>query len=444
MGNEVLGLEFAVRSLPGHVPGFLLTKRNEAGPNGTKQNPQPLVRAEEIGLNAGMAATITPAAPAAADAPKPAGSGASQASTTTTTAKPAPVSLTPTTAFDVEDMLTEAAPAPEPESNQDDPNRDEKANLAAEEQKVDDQASDEATPESEADADSEHEDEAPEVVEDQDGKRLVSAKHLERALKQRATAKTGEREALARAEAAEKQAAEFKAQLEASTEPVAAKETPLALLTKGMKVDLDNAESLEGLQEYADTWLKWCRRHPLGGAPQDGGEEWTPEQVVNQMEWAQSVLESLPKHQEFKTGFHTERAKVKAELPKLFQVGTDEQKAFAAEQRRVLNAATAKDQDHIIARQVLTKDIPLTKLAELAERYREERDGIASFARVPKKPSATTGGGNPEKPKPKLMTVTTRPVSSVKSGLEPGSQPKTLAQKLAAGPQDVEALFDAA
>lgn len=384
-----------------------------------------------------MAATITTAAPAAADAPKPAGSGASAASTTTKTANPAPVSLPPTAAFDVEDLLADAPPAPEAESNQDDPNRDDEPNPEAETQPGKD-ASDDAKPEGEAADNSEHDDEAPEVVEDQDGKRLVSAKHLERALKQRATAKTGEREALARAEAAEKQAAELKAQLEASTEPVASKESSLARLTAKLKVDLDNAKHVESLVEYANNWLNWCERHPLGGVPVKDGEEWTTEEVVDQKQWAQQVLAEIPKHQEFKDGFQTERAKVKAELPKLFQVGTDEQKAFAAEQRRILNAATAKDQDHIIARQVLTKDIPLSKLAELAERYREERDGIAAFARVPKKASTPTGG-NPDKPKPRMVQVSTRPVVSVKPGNADGSR-KTLAQQLAAGPVDVEAL----
>jgi len=382
-----------------------------------------------------MAATITPAAPAAADALKPAGSGASVASTTTKTAHPALVSLPPTAAFDVEDMLANAPPAPEDESNQADPNREDEANPDAEQQDGN-AASDEAKPEGEAAENSEHDDEAPEVVEDQDGKRLVSAKHLERALKQRATAKTSEREALARAEAAEKQAAELKAQLEASTEPTATA-SPLAALTAHMKVDLDNAEAVEGLNEYAQTWLNWCEENPMGGEPVEG-QDWDVKRVVQQKRWAQSVLEALPKHREFKTGFQTERAKVKAELPKLFQGGTEEQKAFAAEQRRILNAATAKDQDHIVARQVLTRDIPLQKLAELAERYREERDGIASFARVPKKASAPTGG-NLDKPKPKIVQVSTRPVGSVKPGHFEGSR-KTLAQQLAAGPVDVEAL----
>lgn len=340
-------------------------------------------------------------------------------------------------------MLADAPPAPAPESNQDDPNRDENANTDAQEQAGDESASDTTKPEGEADEGSEHEEEEPEVVEDQDGKRLVSAKHLERALKQRATAKQEAREERAAREAAEKQAAELKAQIEASTEPVASTVTPLARLTANLKVDLNNAGHLDGLDEYARNWLGWCRRHPLGGSPKEGGEEWTPEQVVDQMEWAQDVLDALPKHREFKTGFATERARVKAELPKLFQVGTEDQKAFAAEQRKVLSAGTAPDQDHIIARQVLTRDIPLSKLAELAERYREERDGIASFARVPKKAS-TNGQANPDKPKPKTVQVSTRPVGSVKPGSETGSHKPTLAEKLAAGPQDVEALFDMA
>jgi len=321
-------------------------------------------------------------------------------------------------------MLAAAPTAPEDEPNQEDPNND-----------------DDANPEAPDQTDSEHSDEEPEVVEDQDGKRLVSAKHLERALKQRATAKTGEREALARAEAAETQAAELKAQLEASAQPLASKELPLARLTAGMKVDLDNAEQLEGLEVHAQAWLDWCEENPMGGTPGEGYEEWDVKQVVQKKRWAQAVLTAIPENREFKAGFQTERAKVKAELPKLFQVGTEEQKAFAAEQRKILNAGTAKDQDYIIARQVLTKDIPLSKLAELAERYREERDGIASFARVPKKAGAVTGG-NPDRPRPRTVQVSTRPVGSVR-GVENGSR-KSLAEKLAAGPQDVEALFDMA
>lgn len=375
-----------------------------------------------------MAAQTNTAAPAAADASKPAGSGALSASTPINPAKPSPVSLPPTAAFDVEDMLADGLPALEPESKQDDLSDDEQN---------DTDANDEAKPEGAADETSEHNDEEPEVVEDQDGKRLVSAKHLERALKQRATAKTSEREALARAEAAEKQAADLKAQLEASTEPVASKDMPLARLTADLEVDLDNPDQVETLVEYATQWRKWCQRHPMGGSPKPESDEWTTEQVVDRLEWTEQLLAEIPKHLDFKTGFPSERAKVKAELPKLFQVGTDEQKAFAAEQRKILNAGTATDQDHIIARQVLTKDIPLSKLAELAERYREERDGIASFARVPKKASAT--GANPDKPKPKPMQVSTRPVLNVKPGNADGSR-KTLAQQLAAGPVDVEAL----
>lgn len=389
-------------------------------------------------------AANTNAAPAAADATKPAGSGASTASTTTTTAKPALVSLPPTAAFDVEDMLADAPPAPESESNQDDPNRDENANPDAQEQTGEESASDTTQPAGEAAEGSEHEEDEPEVVEDQDGKRLVSAKHLERALKQRATAKQEAREERAAREAAEKQAAELKAQIEASTEPPATSMSPLSSLTAGMKVDIDNAEHLDGLNEYASNWLNWCERHPLGGTPTKDGEEWTTEQVVDQKQWAQKVIAAIPTHREFKTGFQTERARVRAELPKLFQVGTEEQKAFAAEQRRILNAGSAKDQDHIIARQVLTKDIPLSKLAELAERYREERDGIASFARVPKKAGTASGAGAPDKPRPKLVQVSTRPVGSVKPGSGDGSHKPSLAEKLAAGPQDVETLFDVA
>lgn len=339
-------------------------------------------------------------------------------------------------------MLADAPQASEPESNPDDLNRDDNANLNAEGQTGDDLASDPANADDKAEDSSEHNDEEPEVVEDQDGKRLVSAKHLERALKQRATAKTSEREALARAEAAEKQAAELKSQLEASTAPLASKELPLARLTANLNVDINDADQLEGLEEYASNWLNWCERNPLGGSPTKDGEEWTTSQVVDQKQWAQRVLAEIPKHVDFKTSFASERAKVKAELPKLFQVGTEEQKAFAAEQRKILSAATAKDQDHIIARQVLTKDIPLSKLAELAERYREERDGIASFARVPKRASQASEN-NSDRPKPKTVIVSTRPVGSVKPGTESSSR-KTLAEKLAAGPQDVEALFDMA
>lgn len=338
----------------------------------------------------------------------------------------------------MEDLLADAPHAPEPESNPDDPNRDEKPDA---ETQAGEDPGEEIQPEDPAAENSEHSEDEPEVVVDQDGKRLVSAKHLERALKQRATAKTAEREALARAEAAETQAAELKAQIEASTAPVVSKEQPLARLTQEakLKVDLDNPAQLETLEEYASSWLNWCERNPLGGVPVKDGEEWSTEQVVDQKQWAQKVLAEIPKHLEFKTGFQSERAKVKAELPKLFQVGTEEQKAFAAAQRLILSAATAKDQDHIIARQVLTKDIPLSKLAELAERYREERDGVASFARVPKKGSSTPTGGNPDKPKPRLVQVSTRPVVSVKPGAADGSR-KTLAQQLAAGPVDVEAL----
>lgn len=347
------------------------------------------------------------------------------------------MSLDSTTAIDVEDLLGGDEAAAEPESKQDDPKRDDD-DATPDANEHGDGASDKDKPEDKDDKDSEeHEEEdEPEVVEDQDGKRLVSAKHLERALKQRATAKAGEREALSRAEAAEKAASELKAQLEASTsKPVTGTgEALMHLLPEGTKFDPGNETHLTQLEDYAQTWLDWCEENPTGGEPSDG-VEWDAKQVVQKKREVQKLLAVIPKHREFQARFGEEQAKVKAAHPKLFQAGTVEHKAYAAARNELLNLAAAADQDSIIAELVTYRQM----------KHRETAEG-GSWVFVPKKAGAKSDGATTDnKPRPKAVQVTTRPVGSVKPGMETGSRNhKTLAEKLAAGAQDVEALFDAA
>jgi hypothetical protein len=371
-----------------------------------------------------MAAQSDNAAPAAANATPTAGSAEAGALTPQQTAAHPLLSSSPTAAFDVEDLLDRPQAAPEPaESNQEtDPPSAEEQPATDEVQSTSDQAGD---PEEEV---------APEEVEDQNGKRLVSANHLERALKQRATAKEAAREATAKAEAAEAKAAALETQLAALTEKPAAASLPLAgLAPEGF--DLQNEDHLAKLETLATNWLKWCKRNPMGGTPVKDGDEWDVEAVVNQQEWAEAVLKAVPETRDFKTAFATERAKVKAELPDLFKPGTADNAAYIAEQRKILSAGTAKDQDTIIARQVLTKDIPLKELATLAAQYREKQAGTADFPRVPKKPAPSPAA--PASAKPKTVTVTTRPVLNVKPGAQTGSR-QTIAERLAAGPVDAE------
>ena len=331
----------------------------------------------------------------------------------------------------MEDLLGGDEAAAEEASNVDDPNRDDNANPDADEQG--DNASDKDKPEDkdkDGEGSEEHEEE-PEVVVDQDGKRLVSAKHLERALKQRATAKAGEREALARAEAAEKEASELKAQLEAGMEkPVTGtSEALMRLLPEDTKFDANNPEHLSSLEEHAQSWLDWCEENPMGGEPTEG-QDWDAKQVVQKKRQVQKMLTAIQAHRKFQSDVETERARVKAANPKLFQVGTEEQKVYASTRSELLNIATAANQDSIIAELVNYRQM----------KQRESAEG-GSWVFVPKKASAKSEGAAPDKPKPKAVQVTTRPVVSVKPGTESGSR-KTLADKLAAGPVDVEDLLD--
>jgi len=371
-----------------------------------------------------MAAQPNPAAPAAADATTTAGSGESSASTTQQTARPSLLSLPSTAAFDVEDLPDGEMNATAPESKTEDPTNDA---TDATEQTEDTSATDEA-----GDIPDEH-DEEPEVVEDQDGKRLVSAKHLERALKQRATAKTSEREALARAEAAEKQASDLKTQLEATlVKPVTGTEQALMrFLPDDSKFNPNDEQALAQLETHAKKWIDWCEENPMGGEPNEG-EDWDTKQVVRQKREMQKILQAVRDHRDFQTKLTTERAKVQTANPKLFQVGTEEQKAHATARKELLGLASAPNQDAIIAELVNYRTM----------KQREAAEG-GSWVFVPKKASNKSEATATERPKARTVQVTTRPIGSVRANAETGSR-KTMADKLAEGAQDVEALFDAA
>lgn len=365
----------------------------------------------------GMAAPTPLAAPAAADAPTPEGSGVSVASTPSPTPSPKPLSLDSSSAVDAEDLLDgedheEAAT----ESNPEDPNPDAQDEVNPEDQ----------DPDGETDPDAD--DEVPEVVEDENGKRLVSASHLERALKQRAKAKQAEREALSRAEAAELQATELKAQLTAGMDKPALTDSPLLRLApKG--IDPDNAEHLTTLEAHAQEWLDWCEENPVGGEVE--GEEWDTKAVVQQRRWAQAVLKAIPQHRDFQAQFTAERAKVKAQNPRLFEAGTPENKAYQTLRGKLLNFGASADQDALIA-----------ELVEYRKMKEEIANGIADYPRVPKKPTAAKPA-EADKPKPKPVRVTTRPVGLVKPSSTISGR-GSVSERLAAAtaPTDVEDLID--
>lgn len=375
-----------------------------------------------------MAATTTTAVSAAADVSKPAGSGASTTSSTAASATPSPEFL-PAMSYDVEDMLAaEGTPVADTTKVTEDPKRDdEKASAEGETPGAEASAEEiEATGDEAANAD-EGSDE-PEVLQDETtGKKLVGARHFERMLKQRNAAKHAEREAREALELEKAKTADLESKLTSGGDkPVVTTDLPLTRLAP--QVNPNNPEHLTQLEQHAQDWLNWCERHPTGGAPGDGSEEWDTDRVVDQKRWANAVLKAIPEHRKFQTDFTTERAKVKAENPQMFQAGTEEHKAHGEYQRKLLNFRTAADQDAIIA-----------KLIKLDRMETEERTGVASYPRVPKTKAAIKTDG--DKPKPKPVTVITRPLGSVKPGSAEGVTKTTLAEKLAAGPADVEALF---
>ena len=246
----------------------------------------------------------------------------------------------------------------------------------------------------EADATSSDEaDDKAEVVQDQTGKKLIGVRHFNRVLRQRNEAKAAMR-------ALESKLAEATTKLnQIDDKPVVVpvREDPLAAVT--------NTEQLEATESNAKAWRAWCRRNPNGGTPPvQGAEEMDAEQVANSLEWAESILEAAPVKRTFLSEFTQTRAQVRKEMPQMFTPGTEEHTAYQSLQRKLLNFRTAADQDAIIAR-----------LIKMDRQEREERAGVARYARVELKPKSKDDA------KTTAQVVTTKP--SPKAGQPSGSLP---------------------
>lgn len=361
---------------------------------------------------ANKSAAPTTATANPADASKP-GSEETASSTPTLTQPEFDMSAT----FDVEDLL--AGPAPGVAT----PNTNTTEGL-----EDDNEAQPEAPDEpKESDADPDEpktEDDDAEVVEDQQGKRLVGAKHFDRMRKQRDAAKSAQREMEAKLKEVEAKLA----QVEDKPVVVSKQNDPLATVT--------NTEQLEAVEANAKAWRRWCRSNPLGGTPPiEGAEEMEPEKIAATLEWAEGILEAAPKRAQFLREFQENRQSVKKVLPQMFTPGTDEQRAYQQWQRKLLNFDTVADQDAIIA-----------KLIKLEQQEREEKEGVARYTRVELKKQ--DGGKSPAKvvttkPSPKSVTTTTT-VPAVRSST--GSTPReAVMQKLAApgASVDLEELYAA-
>lgn len=370
------------------------------------------------------------AAPATAGVTSTTGSGADAAPSTVRAPSSLPEFLSSDRPFDVEDMLAgpeETAPS-ETKPN---PGPTDEGTPAEPEVEIPPTDTEVPPEDNNLNAD----DDNPEILEDTTGKRLVAAKDFKRMHRQRDEAKQAAAEAKRRAEAAEAKAAELENQLRQSQDqpvPVQSSTNPLARIT--------NPAALDAEVQRVKAIIDWCRTNPEGGtlpAKLVGGTEGEDLEdraaVAHALRWAEDRLEAVPKQREFLSAFSQTRAKVRAENPQMFVAGTPEHKAAQSWQSKLLNFGTAPDQDIIIAR-----------LLKLDRMEQEEADGIASYARVPKKPTSEGQQQPDDKPKPKPLQITTKPVSVKPAAGQPGA-PRSIEEKLQAaqGPVDIEELFAA-
>lgn len=324
-------------------------------------------------------------------------------------------------AFDVEDMfMAGAEPEPVEPTN--------KAEGAEQDEATTENAETEAA-EAEVDAasaDAEPEAQAEEPAAEADAETLKALKP--KAIKRFNQMLSQRDEALAEARQAKAERDALKAQIEQrQNEPVAVVKAsdPLAKVT--------NLEQLEAHESYWENVRLWCLANLNGGVPPkelsggDGETELPPRTVVENLARAEAIIKAAPKKREFLESFRAERAKAREAAPDMFRAGTPENKAAVDYQRKLLNFEAQADQDLIIA-----------KLLKVDRMEREEREGIR-YTRVETK-----------KPDPKTAPVALKPLpkpapSAARTPVVRASGTlKTLAEKLAAGPQDVEALFDMA
>jgi len=308
-------------------------------------------------------AAPTTANVAASDASRPA-----EAASPSIPAKSLPELLSEAS-FDVEDMMAaqdEQQTETEPEENAETGDNDEAPSSEAKSENEEAAADEETSPEANA--------ETAELTEEE--KAAVKPKTLKRLnvlLKQRDEALSARREMETRVK-------DLEAQLSTKEDKpavVSVSNDPLAAVT--------NTEQLEATEANAKAWRRWCRSNPNGGTPPiEGFEEMEPEQVASALEWAENVIDNVPKKAQFLADFQKTRAEVKQAMPRMFTQGTEENKAHQAYQRTLLNFRTAADQDKIIAKLIR---------ADLMEN--EERTGVAKYPRVEIKPAPAKTAAKP-------------------------------------------------
>lgn len=380
-------------------------------------------------------ADTTTAAPATADAAaaSDALSSGAAASSTPTALRPLAELMTQD-AFDVESVLaaqgnwadeetkptSSTAPAEESHDDEGNDNADANAETA--------QADEEETSDSETstETDEEGNEEDAEVVQDQNGKKLINVRHFNRMMRQRNDAKKAAREAIEKAAAAEAKAQAVEARLlEVEDKPVVvpAANDPLS----GVATE----PQLEATIQNATAWRNWARRNMHGGTPPiQGADEMTPDQVADALESAEAILEAAPAKRVFLREFSQKRAEIRKVMPQMFTDGTPEHQSAETYRRQLLNFRTAAEQDAIIA-----------KLLKIDHQEREERDGVARYTRVAlKKDAANQQGATTAK------VVTTKP-SPKPSGTAMTSQPamrqlggSTTRQQIAQRLRDAESM----
>lgn len=334
------------------------------------------------------AATATVGAPLTAPAP---GQGSALSSTAPSTPAPELLNLA---SFDAEDLLagteptaetTETIPGEEPEDDTVSPEADPSAEA-------------EETPETEGEEPDETTPEADDTDDQPEGLKPKAIKRFNKLLAQRDEAKAAERQA-------KSELAALQARLEQRQDepvPVNIASDPLAAVT--------NEEQLDAHDSLFKQIRSWCRRNPQGGTPPlhlTGGQEreFDTDEVVSNLEYAERMIDEVPKRRGFISEFRAKRAETRAAYPAVFTAGTPENETAHKLYPKLLNFATQADQDALLARLVK---------AELMER--EERDGVARYTRVElKKPAASAKPAAKPAPKPAPTGLHVPPVKMTNS-----------------------------
>lgn len=266
----------------------------------------------------------------------------------------------------------------------------------------------------------------------QEGTKPRTLKRMQRMLERYNAALAKEREADAKAAEAEAKISEMQSKLDEATHakqdqpvPVKVDNDPLAAVT--------NEEQLDATEVNAQAWRRWCIRNLNGGTPPvQGAEDMSADEVADALERAEDTLAAIPKRREFLAKFQANRAEARKAHPEMFRAGTPEHAAHGSWQKRLLNFATAADQDTIIA-----------KLLKVERMEAEEKAGIAKYQRVavPKPGSAATPAGaaatSAAQPKPKAPTPAPPSVPQVRQGNGSDKRSALLSSKQQFDPLDL-------